>query len=61
MGVFTALDGLPRRFGDRQGGGGTRKDDNSWMMSLKPSPMQPIPELTERIAQSAFPRNDPVM
>ena len=31
-----------------------------WMMSLKPSPMEPIPELTERIARSAFPRNDNV-
>jgi transposase len=29
-------------------------------MSLKASPMQPIPELTERIARSAFPRNDNV-
>ena len=29
-------------------------------MSLKPSPIQPIPELTERIARSAFPRNDNV-
>jgi transposase len=29
-------------------------------MSLKTSPMQPIPELTERIARSAFPRNDNV-
>jgi transposase len=28
------------------------------MMSLKASPMQPIPELTGRIARSAFPRND---
>jgi hypothetical protein len=31
-----------------------------WMMSLKPSPIQPIPELTERIARSAFSRNDNV-
>ena len=27
-------------------------------MSLKASPMQPIPELTERIARSAFPRRE---
>ncbi len=30
-------------------------------MSLKPSPIQPVPEETARVAQAAFPQSNPYL